>query len=388
MKGFKAKIDYALKHNMFLNKIFNIFFSAFFKIIGCFVKIDKKSILFSGLNKKYNDSPKAIYEKIMDNPFFADYKFYWSLDDFNTSIPGNCIKIKPDSWSYFITALKCKYWIACVNIERSLHFKKKKTIYLNTWHGTPIKTVGNSASKRADFNFSNIDFFCCAGEYEKAIYIKDFRLKPSSLINTGLPRNDALYSVNEEEIGLIRERIGIPVDKKVILYAPTWRDSNDKGKTYSIKPPIDLSKWEKLLGDNYVILLRTHPFTNQLLGVEFNSFVRDFSGYPSMNDLLKVADILISDYSATIFDYSILERPIVCFGYDCDSYAKDRGLYLDIEKELPSGVMKNEDEVLSKILSINYKEESLKTKRFKDKYLKYGGKAATECIKAVFGIEE
>lgn len=385
MKGFRAKIDYALKHNVVLNKLFNFFGSCFFKFIGLFVRVRKNAVLFSGHSRKYNDSPRVIYEQLIKMDSYKDFVFYWALDDLSVDIPGNCKKVKSDSWSYFITALKCKYWITCVNIERSLHFKKKKTVYLNTWHGTPLKTVGNAASKRKDYNFSKTTFFCSAGEYETAIYLEAFRLKPKSIINTGLPRNDELYQVRKEEIVDIKKRLGIPLDKKVILYAPTWRDSVDKGKTYLIKPPLDITKWQEQLGNEYVLLFRAHPYTNKLLGIEFNSFVLDYSNYPSINDLLKIADVLISDYSATIFDYSILEKPIICFGYDYDSYAKERGLYLDLKAELPSGVLYHEDEVLNKIKTMDYSDECLKTKAFKEKYLEYGGSAAADCIEKVFG---
>ncbi len=384
MNGIRARVDYILKHNAVVNKGFKFLASTGIKAMGLFIPMNEKSVIFSGHSRKYNDSPRAIYEYMISRPEFRDYTFYWALDDTSVSIPGNAIKIIPDTPQYFVTALKCKYWITCVNIERSLNFKRKGCIYLNTWHGIPIKTVGNGAEGRHDYDFSYIDYFCISGDYEIPIYKRSFLIPVSHMIKTGMPRNDTLYKTTEEEILEIKKRIGLPLDKKILLYAPTWRDSNNGGKSYSIKPPMNLKKWEEMLGKEYILLFRTHPYTNELLGVQFNDFVRDFTNYSDVNDLMKIADILISDYSATIFDYAILERPIITFAYDCDDYGRERGFAMNIKKEMPGGISKTEDEVLERILHMNIQEETSAVKLFKKKYVTYGGDATEQCIKTVF----
>ena len=385
MKKLKQKLEYLLKHNAFFNKLICGTLSLIIRILGIFIRTNKKAIMFTALNRGYNDSPKKIYEYLLENNMLNDYICYWGLDNpENTEIPGNCKKIKSDTLKYFLTSLKCKYWVACVNIERGLKYKKRKIIYLNTWHGTPLKTIGNAAAGRKDYNFSYINYFCSASNYEKEIYVRDFRVKESSIILSGLPRNDELYNVEEQDIIDIKTKLNIPLEKKVILYAPTWRDSTDKGKTYAIKPPMDLKYWKEKLSDEYVVLFRAHHYTTKLLDVTFDEFIMDCSKYNHINDLLKVADILISDYSATIFDYSILEKPIICFGYDYEEYSKSRGLYLDLNYELPSKVLHTEEEVIEKIININYQEECILTKKFKNKYLEYGGNATKECIEKLF----
>ena len=384
MKGIRARVDYILKHNNLINKSFRFLASLSVRTMGLVIPMDEKSVIFSAHSRKYNDSPRAIYEYMISRPEFSDYKFYWALDDTNIELPGNAIKIVPDTLTYFRTALKCKYWITCVNIERSLKFKRKKCVYLNTWHGIPIKTVGNMAVGRKDYDFSYIDYFCISGEYEIDLYKESFNVQPSQIIKTGLPRNDVLYKTTKEEIDAIKQRIGIPQDKRIILYAPTWRDSKDGGKSYSIKPPMDLKKWEEALGEEYILLFRTHPYTNELLGVDFNDFVRDFTTYPNINDLMKVSDILISDYSATIFDYSILERPIISFAYDCDEYRKERGFALDPKTEMPGGIAVSEDEVIYRILHMDFDKEVKAVTDFKHKYNSYGGRATEECVNIVF----
>jgi CDP-glycerol glycerophosphotransferase len=137
--------------------------------------------------------------------------------------------------------------------------------------------------------------------------------------------------------------------------------------------------------DDYIVLFRTHAYTNTLLGVEFNDFLRDYSSYPVVNDLFKVADILVSDYSSCISDYCILERPIVCFAYDYEEYKAARGLNIDFRVEMPSGIKETEKEVIDHILSMDYDLECKKTKAFKDKYTYIGGHATEICVEKMFG---
>ena len=383
MKGLRARLDYLLKHNRTINFLFNVTASTFMRVWGTFLPIDKYVIVFSGHTRKYNDSPRAIYEYMLKNPEkYGKYRCVWALEDpDNVTIPGDPVKVKTDTLSYFRYTLKAKYWITCVNIERSLHYKKKSCMYLNTWHGTPFKHIGNDAVSRKDFDFSGVDLFCYASDYEKEIYKRAFLVKEESLIPTGLPRNDELYDVTQEDVESLKERLGLPLDKKVILYAPTWRESTDNGKTCAIKPPIDVAKWQEALKKDYIVLFRMHAYTNKLLGLVFNETLRDYSGYPNVNDLFKVADILISDYSASMVDYAILERPILCFAYDYEEYREERGLYMYYEESMPSGILKTEDEVLNYLAMMNYEEECEKTRKMlKSKLIQYGGDATRICL--------
>ncbi len=388
MHGFRARLDYLLKHNYAFNRFFTWGVSSVMRIWGLFIPMDKSLVIFSAHSRKYNDSPRTLYEYMINNPKYKDYKFVWALEDpDNVQIPGPAKKVKSDTIEYFKTTLRAKYWITCVNIERSMHYKKRSCRYLNTWHGTPFKYIGNDVSSRKDFDFSNADYWCYASQYEKDIFMRAFKVREKALIPTGMPRNDELYRTTDEEILSIKKRMGLPLDKKIILYAPTWRESVDHGATYAIKPPINTKRWEEQLGKEYIVLFRTHGYTNKLLGIEFNDVIRDYSQYPSINDLLKVSDILISDYSATMTDYSILERPVLCFTYDYEQYKEERGLYLDFEKDLPSGVLKTEDEVLDHIKYMDYVAECKKTKEMiKDKISYYGGHAIETCLEKLFEI--
>lgn len=379
------RLEHLIKHNPVIQKMYRYGMSVAFQIWGKFVPIDEKLVLMNGHGYRYNDSPRAIYEKMIELGIADNYNIVWALNDPEAyEIPGNAKKIKMDTSEYFRTALKAKYWIACVNIERGLHFKKKKQIYLNTWHGASLNWVGNAVGGRNDFHFEHIDYFCYNGEYERDFIKRDFNVRDEALIPTGYPRNDALYEATEETRQAFRKKFGIPDDKMIILYAPTWRESEDGGSSFKLAPPIDWKKWEDKLGDKYVVFLRTHPYTTELMNVRFNDFVRDYINYPQVNDLLIAADVLISDYSCIQLDYSILGRPQICYGYDYDEYSKVRGFYFDPEKILPNGVMRDEDQVIDHLLTIDYEADSRNSRKFRDEHMEYGGGAAEKCIEKVF----
>ncbi len=384
------KLEHFIKHNYFAQRTYSIVMGSLLKLWGSFLKTDAKMVLMNGHGYKYNDSPRAIYQKMLEMGLDTQFDIVWALKDPDEiDIPGRVKKIKIDTIEYFKTALKAKYWISCVNIERGLRFKKREQIYLNTWHGGAINACGNAASDRHDYHWGYINYFCAVGKLDEINYGRDMELNPASFLESGYPRNDVLSHITPTLKRTTREKLGLDPYKKVILYAPTWRDSKDGGLSYTIAPPIDWIKWEKELGNEYIVLLRTHPYTTKLMNVTFNEFVFDFTAYPEINDLFIVADLLISDYSGVLLDYSITERPMICFGYDFEEYVKDRGqFYYDLEKEMPSGILRTEDEVIHAIKCINYEQECLKTRLFKNNHCEFEkGDATIKCINAVFGSD-
>lgn len=124
-----------------------------------------------------------------------------------------------------------------------------------------------------------------------------------------------------------------------------------------------------------------------MLGVEYNDFVRNASDYPAVNDLMIAADILITDYSAIAFDYSILCRPIFCYAYDYDSYLAERGTYFAVDEKYPNKSCRTESELLQRIKNVDYVSECANTKRFRDEFVQYGVGATEMCIKRCLEIK-
>ena len=379
----RQRLIYILKHNAAIQAIYRVVMSFVFRVMGLFIKTDEKLVLFvSFMGLNFNDSPKAIYDYMQIHPEYKGYRCVWAFED-PSKFP-NLETVKIDTPAYFRTALKAKYWITNTNIERGLRFKKKDQKYLNTWHGIALKYIGNDVAGRNDFNFDTVDHLCVCGDYDERVYKSAFRAKESSYLRVGLPRNEELWNVTDEKKAEMRRKLGIPTDKKVILYAPTWRESTDGGKSYEIKPPIHFDEWEKELGDRYVVLFRAHHQTTKVLGVRYDEFVREASSYPAVNDLMIAADILITDYSAIAFDYSILCRPIFCYAYDYDTYLTERGTYFQIDDKYPNKSCRTEEELLARIKGIDYKAECANTKRFREEFIQYGIGATEACVKAEF----
>lgn len=380
----RQRLIYILKHNVVLQKLYRVIMSFVFRVWGALIPVDDKLIIFvSFMGTGFNDSPKAVYDYIKTHPEYKQYRCIWAFEK-PEKFP-DLKKVKIDTPAYFKTALRAKYWITNTNIERGLRFKKKNQVYLNTWHGIALKHIGNDVEGRNDFNFDTVNYLVVSGGHDEKVWKSAFKAKESTYLRCGMPRNEELWLADDEKKKKIREKLGFPEDKKVILYAPTWRDSTDGGKSYEIKPPIHFDVWKKELGDEYIILFRAHHQTTKVLGVRYNEFVRNVSDYPSVNDLMIASDMLITDYSAIAFDYAVLCKPILCYAYDYENYLAERGTYFEIDDRYPNKSCRTEDELLARIRGIDYKAECENTRRFRDEFIQYGIGATEACVKAVFG---
>lgn len=382
----KEKIAYILKHNLIIQKAYRIVLSALLRFIGVFIKTDSNLVLFTSFSgKSFNDSPKAIYDYMVSNDRYNKYCLIWAFNDPESF--NSVESVKMDSIKYFYTALKAKYWITNTNIERGLKFKKQSQIYLNTWHGVPLKLIGNDCPGRKDFDFSCVDFLTVSGEYEEKIYERAFNIAPQKFLKCGMPRNDELWKADELKRKKVFSELGIPENKKVILYAPTWRDSKNGGNSYSLNLNIDAQRWKRGLGENFVLLFRAHSITNCINGLKVDDFIKDVSDYADVNALMIAADILISDYSAISFDFSILHKPIICYAYDFDEYLKERGTYINIKDLYGNCLCISEDEVIKKIINMDYNLESSKASEIQKRFMQYGGNAAEICVNHLFNTD-
>lgn len=372
------KLKMLLKENKFFYNLYSALFGFILNVCKIFIKVDDSIILFSCFGgNRFDDSPRYIYEYILKNKKYDNYKLYWAFEDMDKYVLPKGKKLKNNSIKYFIIALKAKYWITNTSIERGLKFKSKETIYINTWHGTAIKKIEKDHQNKAvKFKVSQADVYFAQSKYDVEVFSRAFGVDREKIVIAGLPRNDELaHSVSEKELNDIKRKLNIPFDKKIILYMPTYREFNKNENGSYIKPPIDINKWKQKLGNDFVLLFRAHHETVSVLGICYDEFIYNVSDYEPLNDLLKVADILVSDYSSVMFDFSILERPIFSFAYDYDKYIETRGCYIDITTELPNGICRIEDELLDEILNCNYEEQVLKTRQFKEKYVESCGNA-------------
>lgn len=303
-----------------------------FRIIQKLVKTDKRQVLFvSFAGKQYSDSPKVLYEHLKDND--EHLKLIWAFKDPERFDVDN--KLKINSLKYFFALAKSKYWISNASIERLMPLSSENHVYINTWHGTPLKKLGVDDEK-SDFlvknwyKNANIDYLTASSDYDLEIFKKIFP-KVKHFIKGGLPRNELLYKVrNDNEFSKkLRTRLSndlkLDKNKKTILYAPTFRDTKKLSKNF--EDVLNDNHFNKIL-DEYNVLFRGHYFSETKLKTN----MIDVSKYPDINELFVVADMLITDYSSVIFDFSILNKKIVLFCPDYIEYVSERGFYMEPQK--------------------------------------------------------
>lgn len=355
-----------------------------FKVIS-FLPTQNKTIVFeSFLGKQYSDNPKAIYEYIKKN--YPTYKLYWSVDgkyvnNFNNKNLKYFVRF---GLKWFYTMGTAKYWI--VNSRLPLWIPKpKNTIYIQTWHGTPLKKLGldmeevhmpgtNTFAYKRNFALEagKWDYLISPNNYSTKIFKRAFNFN-KTIIESGYPRNDILFKNDQDMIVKIKEYVNIPYDKKVILYAPTWRDNHfySKGK-YKFNLELDLEKLQEAFSEEYIILLRLHYLIADKIDLtKYHNFVFDLSNYNDISDLYLISDVLITDYSSVFFDYANLRRPILFFTYDIDNYRdKLRGFYFEFEKEAPGPLLKSTEEIIHYLRLILDEKSQLPTV-FEDFFSKY-----------------
>jgi len=360
-------------------------------ILKWFVKPQKNLIVINSFGgRKFDDSPKAIYNLMINDPFFENYDIVWCFMNPNSFEIQKGRKIKSDTFKYFITLLKARIWISNSGLERGLSFKGRKTFYLNTWHGTPIKRMGSdiaaeNLSMKGKGKTKIVDVMSAQSEYEKDIFSRVFNNYIKDIRVIGLPRNDELININKPDIILnIKQKLGIPLDKKIILYAPTFREyDKDEGNNCVLATPINFRLWECELGDKYVFLLRAHYEVAKKMNLPKTDFVMDVSSWQNLNELILVSDLLISDYSSIFFDYAITGKPMLTFCFDYDRYVAKRGMYFDIREELKTKNLDKQDNILKEIKSENWKNRYGITKSFREKYVTDYGQGATKALRII-----
>lgn len=379
------KIALLLKNNKQIYRMYYIIGSILLRIIGMFLKTDEHIILFNSFGgKKYDDSPKAIYEAMKKDGRFSNYRLIWAFQNPNElCLPNDLEYVRADTAQFFYYALKAKCWITNSSMERGLTFKKPQTLYLNTWHGTPIKKMGTDVKNSAhafSAPLTTVDVMLAQGQYEIDIFHRVFQIDREKFVKTGLPRNDVLVNYTPEMVCHIKQKLGLPMDKKIILYAPTFREyERDHQRQCTLAIPMDIQCWSEWLSKDYIVLFRAHYEVAAHMNVAQCDLFRDVSSYPSLNDLMIVSDALITDYSSICFDFAIMNKPIYCYAYDYDKYSSERGLYFDLSQEMPLGICSTEQDLLKQIVTIDQAKAINRTQKFRDNYVTVYGDGAKQC---------
>ena len=357
--------------------------------------LDKRKIFFESFRgKSYSNSPKYVYEKMLELGYDKYYKFVWSYEG-SLTIPGEPMIVNSSNKIYYKELASSKYWVTNYTFPV---LKNKKNVYLQLWQGTPLKRLGhdiNVNDPKISWNHLNKeykgwDFLVSANKYSSKIFEGAFKFK-KKILEVGYPANDIFYSKDKNLKKNLKKKLNLNKDKKIILYAPTFRDDNfDKFGERCFNLELNLERLRKRIVNEYILLIRLHPVISKSLNINnsLKNFVFDFSNYDDVHELFLISDILITDYSSVFFDYAHSKNPILFFMPDLKDYNDNiRGLYLDIKKDLPGPIFLNEDELIDGVENISRIKKDYKDRynKFYNTYCDLGqGNASEKVIKNVF----
>jgi len=354
----------------------------FYKIGSRLIPVNKKLVLFeSGLGKQFGDSPRNIYEEILEQNL--DYKKVWVYNKNHRFNDKYTKRVKRLSPQYYYYLLKAGYWVNNQNFPSYIK-KRTETVYLQTWHGTPLKKMlydieevhGRSDDyvERVGNAVKNWDYLISPSDYATRAFKSAFRYR-GEILEVGYPRNDLFYQGNQGEvINSVKNKLQLLDGRKVILYAPTFRDDQTSRKSkFLFDINMDLHKMKGQLGEEYIVLLRMHVVISNKLEIDdsLTDFVKNVSNYPDIQELLLLTDILITDYSSVMFDFANTKRPMLFYTYDLESYRDNlRGFYMDFEEEAPGPLVFNTEEIIENILNIDKVKHEYQSKyrAFYDKF--------------------
>ena len=332
--------------NIIKNKIWRLSCLFISYLLRCFTKIKRNRIIcWSYSYTQYSCNPRAITQYLIKE-YGDDVEIYWA---FKNGVNVNDVdpKIKIVSFCsikylYILNTSKVIITNTRINKRMSFFIKRKKQIYIMTWHSSMgIKKVEKDAQTqldkkyiaRAKYDASICDLIISGCKFRTKLY-RDSFWYTGEILNCGTPRNDLLFSNEKEGIkSSIYKTYLIPFEKKIVLYAPSFRKDYSLD-CYDIDWKIIKHSLKDRFRENYVVLMRLHPnFISGTINVS-HFFKKDddiinVTDYYDIQNLLLVSDILITDYSSSMFDFSLLKKP--CFIYAKDLSYYDRGCYFDIE---------------------------------------------------------
>ncbi|HWT27162.1 MAG TPA: CDP-glycerol glycerophosphotransferase family protein, partial [Mobilitalea sp.] len=358
---------------------------ACYKLLTKVLPLNKHIILFeSNLGRNYAGNPKAIYEEMVNQGLDKKYRCYYILENMNTEIPGAAGKVKRNRIRYFLLFAVAGVWVSDSRMPKYL-IKRSGCTYIQTWHGTPLKKLAldmdsvfmagekgiESYKNNFKLNTQTWDFLISQNHFSTQIFRRAFAFD-KEMLEIGYPRNDVLFkNNNEKDITRLKEELGLPLDKRIILYAPTWRDNEFYGKgRYKFNPQLDFSMLMEALKEDTIMIVKYHYLiADKVDWSPYEGFIYSFDKSFDISDLYLVSDMMITDYSSVMFDYSLLKRPMLFFCYDLEEY-KDtlRGFYFDFLEEAPGPVVLTSEDLLTGIKQYNADEYKEKYKAFSNKY--------------------
>lgn len=386
-KIFKRRVNFVIE------PLYDYFFKKDHHRVNTYAKfyetlcVKDKTILYESRDgESMTDSPYAIFKYMLNHPDYQDYEHIWSVTNDRAlshvirkyqGLP-NVTFVERNSREYLKYLATAQYLINNSTFQ-PFFIPKEEQIYINTWHGTPLKHMGFDIpgdpyhSKNVLRNFLATSYLLSPNAHTTQIFKKSYKLDglyEGEIIEEGYPRIDLTYHTDRNTLvgELTKLSLDIDQEKETILYAPTWKGARGSLVNNDLPQMIaDMKALEQEVGEHYNLLVKVHPFLyhEALNYPEIAShLVPDFV---DPNELMAAVDLLVTDYSSIFFDFLVTDKPILFYTWDLDAYSEQRGQYLDFD-ELPGPLLFNHLELIDAIKHIDevkqdYNEQYAKMKR-------------------------
>lgn len=334
----------------------------------------------------YGCSPKYIADEILKRKAQGknNLEIFWLLEDMDKELPKEIRKVKSNLWTRAYHLSTAHFWIA--NSRTFYGTKKRKgTVYFQTWHGSvSLKPIGKYRGKklsRMAYLVSRYDSklinYALSGNRWCTNMWPDGLIYDGEIVETGTPRCDILFSGIEEKHIALRKEYGVPMEAKILLYAPTFRSGcqstvrNVEAEAVSLDFGRLLKALKKRFGGEWYIFLRLHPQLavkmQRMPVIEENDRLIDVSQRPDMNEIIAASDAMITDYSTAIFEGFLTRIPGFIYADDLDDYIADRGSLMFRMDEIPFQTACNNEELVENILSFDQDSYEEKVREFVEK---------------------
>ncbi len=328
--------------------------------------IKENTVYFDSFHGHYSDNPKYISEKL--HALAPDVQIVWSCSSLGKeTAPDYAKKVEFRSKEYYEYINTAKVVVDNHTGLREFGFRKSRNILLEkfanrkgqlciaTWHGTPLKKIGCDLLPQGQYCMpTSADYMVAGCKFTADAFSGAFCMDQQKVRLYGTPRNDILFQKNIDTDSL-KEKLGLPLNKKMVLFAPTFRDKAADGvrQLALLDIPRLLEKLDAVLGGEHVFVTRMHHYVFEMMGdspllKELKKHTVDGNVGDDMAEYLACTDVLITDYSSSFFDFALTGKPCFLFVPDKAEYLRDRGVYLDF-CALPFPMAETMDDLLVKI---------------------------------------
>lgn len=302
----------------------------------------------SDLGRHYTGNPRYVYEEL--RRCGAAVEAVWAYQDSRDGFPDDATLVQRGSWAYYRALARASFWVDDHGFPGQLR-KRRDTSYLQTWHGSPVERVGfdepalNAADRARQQDYQRatdrFDFLVVRSEHDVRTLLPALR-SGAEVLRTGYPRNDALVTGGDPTaVAALRKRLRLDDGRRVVLYVPTPPPAGAGEPA----PTLDLERFAEQLGDGHVLLVRPDPSSRLPVPPGLDHAVRNVADVHDVTLLLLVADVLVTDFSPLMFDYALLDRPMLFFAPDFDE--RVRGTYPDLAGRWPGPVLRDDDAVIA-----------------------------------------